>query len=390
MSWLHSNITSTNTKSEKFLDLYKQNTRQIARNVTEYRLDKYSNQEKIFEIDLDLVGRESSLFHNPNLPYSNIRNIITRNSKIWKDELYRVIDSGEAHIDEDNISALKTIHSTDYALIYWSDYTIKDNKLYIKDIENNIYTYNLNFNSSIIGDIPNDSILRLYPSKKHIELKTNHNGPENINLSSISLNNHQEKESLYSKGLIRMILAYHNVYPTVQIDISQDYLSKFENIFSALNLTYYRPVEGSSLVTSRDSNEDKIQSFIDTPKVNRSLEQYYSLLGYPLDNARRLEEMKKEYGNLSGEEFIIYGRQNDKITEELASYIYYVPYMPKPNVDSMLSALNETRNNIELVKTSSTEIPTKRIENTRSLVDKYKRDNYGSRLDVLDNDIMLI
>lgn len=388
MSWISSDINPTDSKSEKFIDLYNQRVRQTARNVNDYRLEQYSNKDKLFEIDLDLIGRDSSQFHIPQLPFSNIRHLITRNANIWKTEIYRAIHEKESNIDVENVSALKAVHNPEYRLIYWSDYSINENKLHIKDIHNNIYTYTLQFGSSIIGEIPNDSILKLYPDERRVEIKTDQNSEQSIDLSNLDLEQRDVPHS-YNEHLVKILSVYYDIYPSAQIDGTRNDPIEYEQLFEMLGVLWREPTPHTYLITKKEPIYEEINKFLETPRERRSLTEYYNILGYPSKDAKRLDGIQKEYDELSGEEFILYGLQKGIISPELASYISYIPYRPYPSIESVYTALAESKDKLD--KIEGYPLPDSiNKTNTHEIIREYKKDRTGAVWNILDVENMLL
>lgn len=382
MSWIEYTIHPISEKSKNFLQTYSQNVLEASKKITEYRLDKYEQQESIFEIDLDFIGTNRSELFIPDLPYTHIRQLVDINADLWKKELYRCLENGQKDIHRPNISAEKTKELLPHGLLYWSDYSITDNKLSIKANNGEIYRFEIETDSSIIGSVPKHSIAKLYPDDNKISIKTSKSEakPRAIETSG----DIRPEKFTDSECLLKILSVYNTDQPATQIDIPKNTDIDYVQLFNMLGLHWKKPEENTYMITTSLEYLDKIDEFISLVPKDRTIQDYYEIFGYPETCGKRLDSLKGCFDAISGEEFVLYGLQNGVISKELTEYVRYIPYQPQPNLSSVHTALVSTRDRLNIITESASALEHIKGHSTQDLLNNYKQNRSDYQWKTLD------
>lgn len=382
MSWIEYSIQPLSDKSELFLSTYRQKVLEATEKITEYRIDKYEKQESIFEIDLDFIGTDRSDLFIPDLPYTHIRQLVDVNADLWKKEIYRTVERGNKHINKSNVSARQTKDLLPYGLLYWSDYSISDNKLSIKTNDGEIYRFKINTDDTIIGSVPNHSVTRLYPNKEKIAIKTSKNKTDT---NAIETSGKIKTERFTdTECLVEILSIYNTEQPATQIDIPIDTDIDYIRLFNMLGIHWEQPEKNTYLITTSLEYLDMIERFLSKTPNERSMQNYYELFGYPQECGTRLDSVTGCFDTMAGEEFVLYGLQNGVISTELTKYIRYIPYQPKPNLSSVHTALVSTRDRLNIISQSNASLETVEGHSPEELLEKYKQNRKNYRWKTLD------
>lgn len=378
MSWVEYEITPVSGEDQEFLQSYSDRVIEASRRITEYRFDRYRNQDKIFEIDLDLIGTKRSDLFIPDLPYTHIRQLVDISSELWKDEIYRCIDNKNQHINIKNVCGSKVKDILPYGLLYWSDYSISGSKLSVKTNEGEIYKFVLGSKDSgyVVDSFPNHSIIKLFPEEQKIEIKTSKNSEQPRPIETGG--NIRTEQFTDFDCLVKLLSIYNTDQPAIQIDTPSDTNINYIELFNILGFHWKEPVDGTYLITTSLDYLGKIDEFLKQDTKERRMKDYYELFGYPKECGNRLDEINGCFDSLSGEEFVLYGLQNNVISEDLAKYVRYVPYQPKPTLCSVHTALGSTRYRLESIENSGTTLNNIKGYTRNEILENYKssRRNY--------------
>lgn len=365
MEWKTISITPKSASAREFITTYPDRREQFMSDLNSKRLQKFSNEEQIFEFDLDLLASSSSTTATDKLFFKDISRLLRENGCRWKKQLLKLgsdksitntIDSYRSHLL--NIGSHSNFHPEIGKQGFHIDSLNQTLQLFPTSAESKKYKYTLDIDKKDIPQTKNIQLIELRPSELKIRLYTHSEVKNSDNSSS-------DTKSLRPLIFLRLLGVSHGDASFAQVSVSQSKKNKLTRVLNKLNLRWEKVTDTTYFIVDSTDKYQEAYHFINQDQTKRSLSQYYSLFDFPVESTDHITS-KLTAGtviNLSGEEVFIYALCNNKVSAELAQYATFIQFRPEPTIESIVDALQFTKKYEESVDTA-TDIITEINSNT--------------------------
>jgi hypothetical protein len=334
-------VTPTDSTESELQDLLV-NSRVFIKLLNSYRLEKFNNKQKIFELHL----KEDFPFRNSTLPVSYQRELAIENAHFWAQSIYRFLTTQET-----GVFSKPPLKTTKNAAKHYS--SLKPTKEHLVITESDISITEVNGEPVLKIDRPfeetnpleftinEDTIPEITSGEKIVLLyksDTVHIQPyQSIQSIYTSQQTLKEKTTEEYKDLIAEAYTYMlaSGSPEVIPIKTTTESPQFPELFDSLDLFYRKIYESSDeqlyLLSRSERGLNRINTFLTKQTITASdivellqipeslFDEYYS------DDLVLLDS---DYDRYSCEEFLVYGYMKDSLTAEDLMNFVFIPYRP--------------------------------------------------------------
>jgi len=377
--------TPSSDEDERKLQMFSNKQREFYRHLNNMRWNDFEEREKIFE-------KTISDAPNIELPTSTKEILMKSNAQDWGEHILQAVKTGHLSrmkssdiIARENIWFDKTSlaepigrfptlcitsddidESGDFLSINTgTDDTIELKIIDVKDQSSGLsnqplYIYKSNENY-VIEPYSVDSL----PAKR----VTCEDKPEEDDFESV----------LRTLSVAASVTAVAQIEPHINNE-------SFPDLFKELGL-HWKQVDtdeeifNTYLVGTKKRGKERIESFLSKDKTERTVSDYFELLGYPIKTAKYYcsnEWCETKYDRYSAEEFALYLWLDGSIDEDEMGYLLYAPYRPAPNKKEIKYAIQLAYQFQEGLKILYNEAPSE--EDYDKLIDYYEEHNKKNSL----------
>lgn len=331
--------------------------------LNETRWENFEEREKLFEKTL------SDTPESP-LPESTQQILLKSNAQDWAQHVLQAVKTGHLSrmkssdiISTDNLWFDKTaladpIGRFPKLCVSAASLEYTEDKIRLASKEDTI-VFDIIEGSDHIDSLY-DSPLYIYEASDNFIIE-----PYEINSDPTqSLPRKEKPEQEDFEAVLRTLSVAASVTPVAQVEPRKEN-EAFPSLFQEVGL-FWTEVETNDeefdtyLVGTKKRGKQRIQEFLSTKQQDRSVNDYFQLLGYPVSVTEYYcdkDWTTKEYDRYSAEEFAIYAWLEGELKEEDMQYILYSPYRPPPDTKEIKYAIQFAKQFQEGLKILYNEAP---------------------------------
>lgn len=371
MEWKTISITPDSSADREFLERYPQQREKFLTDLNKERRQRLFNEEPIFKLDFDLVASNEYNIDCNELFFRDILQLLRENGCQWKKDLIKIgvnpdvnntLESYREHLPEETTSKhLPEIGNQGFHI----DSLSKTIHLHPTSNSQAEYVYEIDSLKNV--DTREVVSIQLDPDSQKVRLYLESEEP------SESVKHKQISARVY----LEFLSVSHGTASFAQVTVPISETKTIQDLADTLNVRLMETgINGTYFIIGDTRKYTQAKQFLETNNSSRTLDQYYSLFGFPVNSTEHIQTQtpKKTIVNLAGEEFFVYALWNNKITQELASYATYIRFRPEPTMKGIKEALKYTKNYEVSLEETTKLITSVQQSSTEELYNLYQND----------------